>query len=203
MKTNILVCSILLGLSALWTLGWLQNPLLSEENGPMENFQAAALLMGLIPCCWAVVRDQSLAQRILCGGLALLFATFIVLEVDIRKFDAPLLNKLFNGRIRDLWLGVLWGVAGILFLRHRSAVWQRFTQWLFSGAGWYMLAAGGLWVCSAIVDKLSLFPESHHFFEELLEINATFLMFVSALLTVKTRRQAPTDATLVAEPFSH
>lgn len=203
MKLNFIVGSFLLVQTLLWSWGWLRFPLLSEENGAMENYQAILLFLGIIPCLWAAVRAKELAQRILCGSLALHFVSFIVLEVDTRQLDAPLFNKLFNGRIRDLWLGSLWLIAGMVFLRHRLPTWRRFMQWLSSQAGRYMLAAGVLWLISGLCDKLGLFPESHHFLEELLEVNACVLMLISAFLTFKGQGPQDTAKTFQTTPLSH
>jgi len=70
-------------------------------------------------------------------------------------------------------------IAALLDSRAR-VVWLFFRQWLPGPAGACLLAAGGLWVLSALCDKLHLFPNQHHFVEELLETNASILMLGAA-----------------------
>lgn len=152
----------------------------------MENFQVACVLLGLAFLAWRAYRAEAAAQRVLCVGLALLYATLIVLEVDLRHLDAPLLRKVWNGPIRNAGLVVAWLGGAWLFWRHAGVTWRYFRVWIWTGAGISQACAGLLWVCSGIIDKLHLFGTRRLFAEELLEVNAGLLMLLSAYLTFRS-----------------
>lgn len=153
---------------------------LARENGPMENIEAACLMAGMLVLVWHARRFQLRPQRIVAAGFALLFGTFLVLEVDVRESDLRPLIIALNGRIRDLWLGSLWLGALLLFWRDKWSIWRLCLQWLRTSAGLLMLCAGALWIASAGVDK-ALIVDKDLFLEELLEVPATILMLASAL----------------------
>ena len=132
-----------------------------------------------------VAKNRVASRRTLFGSLALFYATFIILEVDTRAFNAPWFNWCFNGAVRDLWLGGLWVIAGGCFFRFWRDTWRLFTEWVASLAGVCLLAAGGFWLASGACDKVRFFPGSHHFVEELLEVNAGILMLLCAVLTLR------------------
>jgi hypothetical protein len=130
------------------------------------------------------------AGRVLFGGVALLHFTILLLELELREFNLPAVNFIINGRFRDIWVGVLWVVALVCFLKRRIAVWTMFRCWLRSPGARLLVAAGVLWVVSGVVDKANLI-EPHllnEFAEEVVEINATWLMLVAA---VWNRRPLP------------
>jgi hypothetical protein len=166
--------------SAVWWFVWQHNPMISEENSIMENFQVVCLLLGITLLAWTVVLRGTVTRREVLLGLALLYATFLILEVDTRGWNAPWLSKVFNGRIRDLWLGSLWLALAITCWRNATLVWKSGLSWLCSPSGALTVLAGLFWVASSVVDKLGLFPLTHHFPEELLETNATLLMILAA-----------------------
>lgn len=172
------------GFPALLLGGW--N--VQVENGLMENLQVAFLLIG---GAWFILsaRRSATGERVLYAGMVVLYLTFLVLEVDLRRYDLPVLNLLLNGVIRDIWLGGLWVLAFIWFLTNWRAAWQAFIRWLRTPGALFLIAAGGLWAASAVVDKLNPIesPSLNLFVEELLEINATWLMLASAVLTWRRR----------------
>jgi hypothetical protein len=171
---------------AIFTAGWvvvqMQGHSLHQENGVMENFQAGCLAVGMVFFVLGLRDSNATAPRILLFGLALLYGSFLVLEVDTRKLDLPTLNRLLNGRIRDAWLGMLWLFGAILFLRHRQAVWRTFVAWVRSPAGQLLVAAGVCWLGSGLVDKFKV-AGGDLFVEELFEVNATLLMVLAAWKT--------------------
>lgn len=170
---------------ALFSSGW--HP--EEENGLMENLQALLLLGGAILFFWNSFKSQS-GERMLYAGVGLLHLTFLVLEVDLRAYDLPALNRIFNGRIRDAWLGGIWLLAVWWCWSNRIPTWQAFTRWLRTPAGLFLIIAGGFWVISGVVDKLDPIQphELNLFVEEQTEVNATWLMLVSAAWTRQLRR---------------
>ncbi len=169
-------------------------PNIEEENGIMENYQAMGLLLCVGTWLWCVMRTQSRAERIFFASLALFSVSILVLEVDFRKMDAPTLNKVMNGRIRDIWLGLLWLGATVLFLKNKRPVFKVFLGWLRSRAGVLLLIGGVFWILAAMIDK-SLLGEKSLFREELMEVNAALFMLGSALVSLSNQSRKPTPAT--------
>jgi hypothetical protein len=157
-------------------------PDIARENGPMENFQLACLGLGIGLLAYGSGRGPHRGERILCGGLALFYATMLMSELDFRQYDLPLLNRLTKGTVRNVALVLAWSVALVAFVKNRAEVWNRFRVWMRSGAGLMLLVAGGFWLTSGLIDK-SILPPKSLFNEELMEINATLLMLISAFLT--------------------
>jgi hypothetical protein len=173
---------------AVWPLAWLAMqqaaPTIYRENGPMENTQALCLLGAVLLFVCGAVRRKPIGDRVLFSGLALFCGTFFLLEFDVREYRLATLNRIFNGPIRNLWLGLLWAAAFTWFFRNMGAAIQSFVAWLCGRSGTLFALSGVFWVAAAIVDKLKPFATmpNNLFAEELLEMNAAALMFVSAVL---------------------
>jgi len=170
------------------TLFWLaqkDQPRISAENGPMENFQLVCLGMGFFLWLAASFSSKDGGKKTILLSLALFHVSFFVLELDTRDFDAPLLNKSFNGRIRDAWLGALWLLATIVVFRQGKSVLAAFLDWLKTSSGIVMLLSGIFWLVSGLIDK-SLLGHKDLYCEELMEVNATLLMLISAVLFCRT-----------------
>jgi hypothetical protein len=184
---------ILLGIATvvvqcvLWISARRAIPTIAREHGPMENFQAASVFLGFLLLLVAVVRSERPAPRILFGGLALLYFTFLMLEIDFRTFAPKPVLVLLRGTIRDVWLGILWVGAGWAFLRHRRQVLEFFFSWIRTDAGVAMIFAGCFWVLGGVFDK-AIFKGKDLFAEELMESNAGLFMLASAALTVWRNR---------------
>lgn len=158
-------------------------PNIEKENGVMENFQAVCLACCML--CWGRIRIRSSnPERLFWTSLALLSASILVLEVDFRQLNAPLLNTVMNGRIRDIWLGSLWLIALIFFIRNPRPVLATFLAWMRTPSGLLMILGGMFWILSALIDK-SLLGEKNLFTEELMEDNATLLMLAAAILDLR------------------
>ncbi len=185
-KTLVWVTAFLLVQSALWWWWWRQNPMISNEHGPMENLQVLALLGGMAGFLWAA-RGTDAAHRVFFTSLALFCFSFAIWEFDTRPFGWDGFNPLYHDVLRDAWIVAMWLVAAFFFWPRARAVCARFWQWLRRPAGWFFLAAAPLWVASGITDKLDLFEGTNHFVEELFEVNACLLMLSSAALTLRTR----------------
>ena len=182
---------------ALWIFLKQTFPLIQEENGPMENFQAVCLALTTILSFLTAKRAANAPWVVLFSLLALFAATFLVLEVDFRKMDLPALNKIMNGRIRDVWVGSLW-LIGLVFLgKNFRPTWSSFRSWLRSAAGVLMLCAGLFWITSALIDK-GVLGMSDLFREELMEVNATLLMVWSAILAFKALPHKPSGSAMDA-----
>ncbi len=164
--------------TAVW-IGQKDRPGISAENGPMENFQVVCLATSFLIWLVASLRSKSPSQKILLAALALFNLSFLVLEVDTRSLNAPLFNKLFHGRIRDAWLGGLWLVVGFFVFKNTKLALNEFLRWLKNWSGIVMVVSGVLWIISGLIDK-SLLGRKELYREELMEVNATLLMTLSA-----------------------
>ena len=180
--------------NALFLVWWMVNHSVAMENGPMENLQALFLLVGgtfYFHCA----RGAAIGSRVLFGGVSLFYLTFFVREMDFTDYDVPALNAVFRGPIRKAWLGVLWALGVLWFLKHRVAAWRAFLEWLRLPGTVLLILAGTLWGSSSAVEKLHLIrPRLVSFFvEESLEVNAAWLMLVSAGLTWRIYRVARSE----------
>ena len=188
MKTYLFGLSLVVAVvanSATWIFLNQRTTELHAENGPMENFQALFLAMTALVFIAAAYRADVSARKIFLSSLVLFAGSILVLEVDFRQMNAPLLNKIMNGRIRDTLLGTLWLVLLLFALPHFAKVWSDFVGWLRTRAGALMVLAGGFWTTSALIDK-SLVGEKSLFHEELMEVNATMLMLWAAVSSFRT-----------------
>ena len=178
-----------LGINTFFWLGLKSRPGIAGENGPMENFQAACL--GLSFLLWLItgLRSNNRGEQILLLGLALFNFSFLILEVDFRKLDAPVLNKIFNGRIRDAWLGSLWLAVGIAFLKNAKLSWTEFLRWLKSPSGILLILSGAFWLASGLIDK-SFTNRKELYDEELMEVNAGLLMLLSVILFLWRKKES-------------
>ena len=170
---------------------WRSGRPVQMENGPMENLQVAFLLVGCVLLFTSAVRNVH-PNRMLNMGLGLFYLTFIILEVDLRPYNLPTINAIWNGRVRDAWLAGLWIVAALWSMRSRIAIWESFRAWLPSAAGILLIIAGLFWLTSGAIDKLHPIRSKplSLFVEEILEINATWLMLVSAWVSTRGCRPA-------------
>ncbi len=187
-RRELFLASVMVPLTVLFLYLRQQYSDIARENGPMENFQAACILAGLILLIICMRLGRSKAEKILVAGIALLYATLLVLEVDLRRVDVGFLNLIWNGPIRDAWLGALWLAALWMFLRNREEVWRVFTAWIRRPSGMVMIAGGACWILSGIVDK-GLALDKTLFLEEIIEVNAAWLMLIaSAVYWFEARR---------------
>ncbi len=148
----------------------------------MENFQVGCLLVGILFLVGAFRSTADVASRVFFLGLILLYFTVAVLEVDTRKMDAPpWLVFVTNGTVRDLWLGSLWIIAALIFVRGKPyQILSRFHAWLSTAAGRLLLGSGVLWTVALIAEKQF---HASAFVEEWLECHASLLMAQSAWST--------------------
>ena len=165
------------------------------ENGAMENFQVGCLCLGAAVLAWQARSVKQAHQRVFFTALALFFVTFALREFDVRKGDwPPLVTRVLDGVIRNLWLGSLWLVIGYFAYRHRAGLLSFGLKWLGSRAGRVLLVAGLFWVLAAAVDKADAFGTRRRnlLAEELIEVNAALLMAFSAVISmIPSRNMLP------------
>lgn len=187
-STGALITLAIIANSILWLM--LKNQAgISAENGPMENFQIVCLALAFLLWLVATFVEKISTSKIILFSLALFNVSFLVLELDTRDFDAPFFNKLLNGKIRDAWLGCFWLILVISFFRKMKPAWAAFLNWLKTSSGVVMIVSGFFWLVSGLIDK-SLLGRKELYREELMEVNATLLMLISALLFLLNRKKS-------------
>jgi hypothetical protein len=187
--------------SAFWWWLSTKNPRIFVEHGPMENFQAICITLGLLIFLWQMYAVAA-PGRIVFAGLALFYGTFVVVEFDTRELGWRAAAVLLNGPIRDAWLAALWILLGIWAFRYRRDLIPIGRAWLSSATGLFLGAAGLFWIAAGIVDKLKLLgsPSRNLLGEELLETNAALLMLLAAV-AARFVNKRPTVAS-AAEPYA-
>jgi hypothetical protein len=168
-----------------------------EENHLIESSQAAflALAAGL-----HLVRIRSatiLETASYHATLALLSFSLLLREMDIDRFGTALFWRAAELVLRG-GVAVLWFVVAWQLWRHRSVLFHVRRRILFSPCSLIVWAAIGLYGISWFFDKsvIPLSVDTSRFFEETIQLNATWLLAVAALLapgperllSVRTRR---------------
>ena len=169
----------------------LKNPQISRENGPMENFQLICLFLAFLTWLWAGSRSKDKAAKIFLIALALFNLSFFILEIDTRKFDMPTVNKFIRGKYRNGALACLWLGAAIAFFKNKRSCWAEFLAWLKTPSAICMIISGVFWITSGLNDKHILFRKDLYF-EEFMEVNATLLMLLAAILFLSDKKVSAT-----------
>ena len=191
----------LLGLSALFLILRALGFSTEQENGPMENVQVVFTFTGAI-LLFRASRQSEIGFRVLTRGLALLFFSLTVREIDVRSMMIPWLTTLMNGRGKIIWMGALWLVAGIWFCRHCGPALRACQIALRHPGGRIFLAGIATLVLANIVEKSGLFGSetTSMFAEELIELNGQWLMLLSAWLTYADQRQKRVETPSATSP---
>jgi hypothetical protein len=186
----------LLGLTVLFLTLHALGFSLEKENGPMDNLQTLFTLTGAI-LFFLAARHSEIGFKVLATGLALLFLSLAVRELDVRPFMIPWLTAIMKGTGRNIWLGALWVAAAIWFCRHWVATLRAFQIWLRAPAGCIFLSAIAMLVLANITEKSGFFASetTTMFAEELIELNGQWLLLLSAIWTFKIYRRRPLNLT--------
>jgi len=120
-------------------------------------------------------------------GLALLCFVFLMLEFDTRAFNIPMLRRITNGAVRNVWLGSVVALYAFSLWRHRREAPAQIQKWLASRAGLLMVISGGFWIAGAVFEHGKFFAnaEATLVLEEVVEVNAALFMAWSAFATVR------------------
>lgn len=186
----------------IWVVLYAAGVPVADESGPMENLQVLCLGVGAALFTWKARGTRRRAERLLYLALALFFVSFLLREIDAEDFRLPQgLIELLDGRSRAVWLGALWLVVLMLFLRQAQETWSAFLRWVGTRAGRLLLVGGLAYVLAWPLDKrLILIPRpTLLFLEELVETAATLLMLFSAVATYQLRTEpqpSPTEAVI-------
>jgi hypothetical protein len=161
------------------------SPSIAHENHIMENIQAGSLFLGFLLYFFISYKSKARGYKILFMGLALFYLTFCMREVEFDKFEFQLaLFDVFNPPIRNYWLGATWLVAFLVFVRNAMISWRAFLHWVKSLQGALVCIAGVFYLAGDLFDK-HVFDLSNMFYEEILESNATTLMILAAVLSLR------------------
>jgi hypothetical protein len=191
---TLLLCALLAGLPASWSVLRCFDAAIAREHGPMENFQAACLLGGLLILLALWLSRANRPVRALVFGLGVLHLNLFALEFDTREWDIATLDFFFRGTSRDVMLIIAWGIAIVVAARAPRAAWFVFARWLPTRSGTLMWFAGVWWVVGGVIDKTKPCASdgANLFMEEVMETNAALLMLlsVSYLLRALVREKA-------------
>ena len=146
----------------------------TDENGLLEWLQSGFIALSFFIFSFNTFVSQSIKKRIISFGLALLSLTFLLRELDIEKFDLPLvLITLGSGSGRNILLGTLWVVLFALLYKYKryfdkSAI----ETFLFSRVGQLLMFSATMLILGAMMDKniFSLETLTTRFYEEVLEL---------------------------------
>lgn len=175
----------------IWSIVWSYERSVAGENGVMENLQAGCLSLGAVALFIAAVRTNRMSVRVLFAGLGLLYVTFFLREIELRKGDTlDVLVLVSNPPVRNYWLAAAWVIAAVVFSFNAKTTWSAFLDWLRRRQALPIAAAGIFYILSIPFDKdlLSLGLETNQFLEETLEGNATLLMLQCAVMTLVSAR---------------
>lgn len=154
-----------------------------QENDLLENLQA--ILLG-ISCIIFIISSIFLEKRssLILLSFALLCLTFFLREVSLEDFDLPELLIYFgSGNLRHIVLRTLWVLIILYMALNFHNMKKLVGYYLLSKAGILMLICASLLYASDIFERWFGEANNSEFFEELLEFNAYYFLFWSALFS--------------------
>lgn len=171
------------------------------ENGLFENIQAVCLIFAALLYALSSFGNKS-TDRMELMGLALLCFSFSLREIDIELVGLPpLIEQFLVGKGRTATLLVLWSGYLALLLRQPIGLVDLIKRQFDSGLVGYLLIAACLLACGAVFDRGILMLNHPRLYEELLEVNAYFLLFIPAAKAIISVVRKPQDH-LVESPDS-
>ena len=192
LKASILTLVFVVSLAYLNFMAWRTGQVVPEgvahENHIMENIQAGSLFLAFILYFFISYKLNAKGYKILFLGLGLLNLTFFMREVEFDEFEIQLaLFDVFNPPIRNYWVGAAWVVSFLVFVRNAKISWRAFLHWVKSLQGALVCIAGVFYLAGDLFDKnvFDLPREPNMFYEEILETNATTLMILAAVLSLR------------------
>lgn len=172
------ILSIFLSINLLFLVSGYHYPNLLQENNLLENIQALTLTLSMATFLYACFKDRLRSIAFLCAAICL---AFILREIDIENLHVPnLAVVLFSGIGKYILMllllcpSTLWVLKNykITFLTERVII--PFSQFAVLSIIFFAL--------SWIFDKGVFDTNQNILFEELSELNAYLLIFITALL---------------------
>jgi hypothetical protein len=169
-----------------WTILFFTGifPGLEQENGILENTQAAMIFLMIVFFVMTAKMCDKKIWQIFFFSFALLSVTFFLREVDVEDFDLPAIVIWMGGGFgRNLILGTLWLFFFILYYLNFSSLLHIFKKWLPSPPGLTMVL-GFFFLFAAVPFDNKWVPlelNTYRFFEEMLELTGYLMMLISAM----------------------
>ena len=164
-----------------------------EENGGVENSQVLICLgaMALFLLAGFLGRNHGTPAKY--TVLALFGFAAVVREMEPETLPInPTVAAQFDDPGQVVILSLIFLTCGIIIFLNRATAWQLIKDWVASPAGHALIGAVILWVASHGFDNPLLHWE---YPEEILEVCATMLVAMSALLSViQTVQERPRPA---------
>ena len=176
----------LCGLTVLWSL----KPGIAHEDALMENLQALLLAFGALVSVGAAVLPHRRQMRFVLLTLGLMLFAFLLREMDVEKYDLPvLLVALGSGAGRNLLIAGLGLVLLIVWLKNYRSLWPTIADYLKHDACLWLYLGLGCYLASYLFDKnLLATPEAVGYFpEELCENAATYFLALGAVWTARIK----------------
>ena len=166
--------------SVCWYYGWLHNPRLGAENGPLEWAQVGALGCAALMSLYQLFRSKLSVPRVGCLAAAMLYISLSVRELDIGDFPVEGARSIERGvRMATVagWMALLCWAA-----RRRKPLGAFVRSMLPSWSASLLMAGLALYLVTWPFDHVK-FTEKNtlRFMEELIEFHATIIMLLSAL----------------------
>ncbi len=189
-----IIIGTMLGMTAIAWLLWLRDPSVVEENHLVEWMQVvfltAAAAMHLVRSRHSNTRADHIVRLV----AALLCISLAVRELDINELTSALSLPAGETTVRAgvvvLWVILSWRVV-VWF----DTLWRRRFVLTLSRVGFLTLAAGFLYITSWPFDK---YPGTFGILrargiEEVLQLNASFLLFIASCSALPNKPEPPAD----------
>ncbi len=169
----------------LWGVAWLYYHNIAYENHVLEYLQVLFLLIGSLIFFYLSIVIKENSYYVLYLSLGVFYLTFLVRELEpdrVESFYATIILP----PVRNYWIIAAWIFVLFIFLRKPRSTVDVFLEWVKLEQG-VCIIVGGLWyLLGDIFDKnlLDLNRPVTLFIEELLELNGTIFMLLSAIISL-------------------
>ena len=169
----------------------------AREHGPMENLQAAFLLVAVVVLVCQVQNEKASATRILRALMAWGYFIFLLREYDVRPFEVKWLTVLLSGVVRNTWVALGSLLLAVWAFRELRGVIAAARSWLTTFPATLLAASAVFWVLGAVMESFgSLGEATSMFLEELMETNGAWLMLLAAMYAGSVQRSEPNSLSL-------
>ena len=174
--------------SACWVYAVREAWVTAEENGGMENVQAAICGVSMVCFAVAAARRMDTVARLFYAGLTLMSLSCMMRELELNTPLVPLFVEwICKPIVRNVWIGALWLGFAAIAIRHRRPLLQHSLAWLRSWGGWLFVGMTVFLVLSCLFDA-HVFPlskMSSRLWEEVLEADGFLLLAICAVRSIR------------------